>query len=102
MQTKDLVTYTFRHRFGKEPVFTAQAPGRVNILGEHADYNDGFVLPAAIDRFTYIAFSPATVRPECSTIVTVDFTEEVMFTPKSIKPAWRAHRYLNGLTTLPG
>ncbi len=35
----------------------ARAPGRVNLLGEHVDYNDGFVLPAAIDRATYVAFS---------------------------------------------
>jgi galactokinase len=45
----------FRARFGYEPTFTARAPGRVNLIGEHTDYNDGFVLPMAIDRdVTYV------------------------------------------------
>jgi galactokinase len=46
----------FRRRYGREPKIAA-APGRVNLIGEHTDYNDGFVLPAAIDRFTVIAYS---------------------------------------------
>lgn len=39
----------FREAFGAEPTHFAQAPGRVNLIGEHTDYNDGFVFPAAID-----------------------------------------------------
>ena len=35
---------TFYHKFGEEPKLIVQAPGRVNIIGEHTDYNDGFVL----------------------------------------------------------
>ena len=53
------VTQIFQQKFGQIPQFVARAPGRVNLLGEHVDYNDGFVMPAAIDRATYIAFSPA-------------------------------------------
>lgn len=44
----------FRERFGGEPRFFA-APGRVNLIGEHTDYNDGFVLPVAIDRYAVVA-----------------------------------------------
>ena len=40
----------------------ARAPGRLNLLGEHTDYNDGFVLPIAIDRATYVAVAPAADR----------------------------------------
>jgi galactokinase len=47
----------FRARFGTEPrIF--RAPGRVNLIGEHTDYNDGFVLPAAIELSTCTAIAP--------------------------------------------
>lgn len=45
----------FTERFGYAPALTIQAPGRVNLIGEHTDYNDGFVLPCAIDYQTVIA-----------------------------------------------
>src|SRR5258705_10483641 len=48
----------FRRRFGGEPQMLARAPGRVNLIGEHVDYNEGFVLPTAIDRAAWIAASP--------------------------------------------
>jgi galactokinase len=47
----------FRSRFDGEPRFF-RAPGRVNLIGEHTDYNDGFVLPAALDLATYVAIAP--------------------------------------------
>jgi galactokinase len=52
----DKITDTFRKQFGIEPS-VYRSPGRVNILGEHTDYNEGFVLPAAIDKNIYIAIS---------------------------------------------
>jgi len=82
MHPQELVTRTFQQRFGKDPTYLALAPGRVNLLGEHVDFNDGFVLPAAIDRATYIAFSLAD--SDRSTLVAVDFAEESAFTPASI------------------
>ena len=48
----------FAARFGSAPQVVASAPGRVNLIGEHVDYNDGLVLPAAIDRTTAIAAAP--------------------------------------------
>jgi galactokinase len=82
MHPQELVTKTFRRRFGKDPTHLALAPGRVNLLGEHVDFNDGFVLPAAINRATYIAFSPAD--SDRTTLVAADFAEESTFTPASI------------------
>ena len=49
----------FRTAFDRQDVpKIAVAPGRVNLIGEHTDYNDGFVLPMAIDRRVGIAFAP--------------------------------------------
>ncbi len=50
----------FRHLYGVEPSIF-RAPGRVNLIGEHTDYNDGFVMPAAIGLYTYVAAAP---RPD--------------------------------------
>jgi galactokinase len=44
----------FEHRFGRPPRFAAMAPGRVNLIGEHTDYSDGFVMPMAIERQTIL------------------------------------------------
>ena len=49
------VRAAFRDRFGGAPDVIARAPGRVNLIGEHTDYNDGFVLPVAIDREVRVA-----------------------------------------------
>ena len=48
----------FSRVFGREPRWIAAAPGRVNIIGEHTDYNDGFVFPMAIERYTVVAAAP--------------------------------------------
>ena len=77
MNPRENAIQTFKNRFSKEPRYVARAPGRVNLLGEHVDYNDGFVLPAAIDRATYLAFSPATT--DRTTLVAADFSEEAQF-----------------------
>lgn len=73
----------FRERFGHPPAHIARAPGRVNLLGEHVDYNDGFVMPAAIDRATYVAFSPVTGN--VSHLIADDFGEEISFSLQSIQ-----------------
>jgi galactokinase len=52
----------FVELFGSAPAFIVRAPGRVNLIGEHTDYNDGFVFPAAIERDVMIAASPRADR----------------------------------------
>ncbi len=49
----------FERRFQRPPRFVAAAPGRVNLIGEHTDYNGGFVLPMAIDRYAIVAAAPS-------------------------------------------
>jgi galactokinase len=56
------VHHAFSQHFQAAPAFIARAPGRVNLIGEHTDYNDGFVLPMAIDRETLIALRPRDDR----------------------------------------
>ncbi|MGA7120718.1 MAG: galactokinase [Polyangiaceae bacterium] len=52
----------FEERFGMPTRWLVAAPGRVNLIGEHTDYNGGFVLPMAIGRYTVIAAAPAASR----------------------------------------
>ena len=53
----DKVKSGFSENFSHSPDFIVKAPGRVNLIGEHTDYNDGFVLPCAIDYAALIAVS---------------------------------------------
>jgi galactokinase len=55
MTLKEKVLAVFQRSFGSEPDLFVRAPGRVNLIGEHTDYNDGFVLPCAIDYETVVA-----------------------------------------------
>lgn len=55
MNLHDILTQHFFRLFGTLPNHILRAPGRVNLIGEHTDYNDGFVLPIAIDRAVFIA-----------------------------------------------
>ncbi|MCW5858860.1 MAG: galactokinase [Caldilineales bacterium] len=55
---KGRVVEAFQARFGAAPAVVVRAPGRVNLIGEHTDYNDGFVLPMAIERAIWIALRP--------------------------------------------
>ncbi|HYW72531.1 MAG TPA: galactokinase [Pyrinomonadaceae bacterium] len=54
MSTVDQISKAFAQRYGGQPR-VYRAPGRVNLIGEHTDYNEGFVMPAAIDFSTYVA-----------------------------------------------
>lgn len=55
---RETVTQAFQQMTGEAPALLVRAPGRVNIIGDHTDYNDGFVLPTAIDRAIWIALEP--------------------------------------------
>jgi galactokinase len=52
---KEIITKKFQEQFSSLPAIIVRSPGRVNIIGEHTDYNEGFVLPATIDKAAYIA-----------------------------------------------
>jgi galactokinase len=67
----------FKEVFGKEPVLISKAPGRVNLIGEHTDYNDGFVMPVAIQYATTVLGAPRDDREV--RLFSVDFEAQVVF-----------------------
>lgn len=74
---RDRVARTFAQRFGGTPTALVRAPGRVNLIGDHTDYNDGFVLPMAIDRAVWIAMRPR--RDGRVRVWSLDFDQELTF-----------------------
>ncbi|MCG8450797.1 MAG: galactokinase [Pirellulales bacterium] len=88
---------SFQQRFGRPAQFVVAAPGRVNLIGEHTDYNDGFVLPMAIDRYTVLAADHA--EGEVATIFssTVNDQFEIPLSGGSLEalPGWT--RYIRGV-----
>ena len=83
MEIIEHITNIFSETFGEKPAHIARAPGRVNLLGEHVDYNDGFVLPAAIDRATYVAFSPTD--SDQTTLLAADLNQRASFSTQTIQ-----------------
>ena len=78
------VQHTFRERFNEDPI-VVRSPGRVNIIGEHTDYNNGFVLPAAIDKAIFVAI---TKRNDSKILLySDDFKEEFESDIHQLKPS---------------
>lgn len=73
----------FTARYGVTPRLIVRAPGRVNLIGEHTDYNEGFVLPIAIDRATFVA---ARARPDHTVrVYSANFDQEDSFSLERIE-----------------
>jgi galactokinase len=82
---EDSRTGFFSRIFRLPPQLLASAPGRINIIGEHTDYNNGYVLPAAIHLRTYFL---AAARPDNRVRVwAADFEEEETFDLDRITPS---------------
>ncbi len=87
----------FTARYGIRPRLIVRAPGRVNLIGEHTDYNEGFVLPIAIDRSTFVA---ARARPDTTIrVYSATFDEEDSFDleriERSVERPWS--NYVRGV-----
>jgi len=88
----------FVERFHAVPLLV-RSPGRINLIGEHTDYHEGFVLPAAIDRD--LVFALAISENESSTVVALDCDEVALFDPRPDKPpatGWQ--KYVAGTLAL--
>jgi galactokinase len=83
MSIAENIRSKFKSKFNEEPLLV-RSPGRVNIIGEHTDYNNGFVLPAAVDKAIYVA---VTKRDDDTIkLYSDDFDELVEFKLKELKP----------------
>lgn len=93
---------TFTELFGAAPEHVVRAPGRVNLIGEHTDYNDGFVFPAAIDREVLIATTPRRDRQVRA--YALNFNQSSTFSLDDIRPATESRErwsnYLRGIAFL--
>ncbi len=79
-----LLQQNFQKIFGDSPEFIASAPGRVNLIGEHTDYNDGYVLPAAIDKYLHIAARKRT--DNAVKLYALNFNEHCQFSLETLAP----------------
>ena len=75
----------FEKLYGVKPAAVAYAPGRIEVLGNHTDYNEGFVFSAAIDKGTFFAVAPSD--DESCSLTAGDLMETVNFTVRDVKPA---------------
>jgi galactokinase len=95
MDLQARVAQEFERRFGSAPGAIVRAPGRVNLIGEHTDYNDGFVLPMAIDRAIWIALSS---RPDRIVAAhSLDFGESAEFDLDRLEKQSGWIEYLKGV-----
>lgn len=96
MSEKENIAKIFKQQFKKEPQVIARAPGRINIIGEHTDYNDGFVLPAAINQHSIVAVSKRD--DDLISLYSVLFEEEFTIKVSELKPQEKAWvNYLLGV-----
>ncbi len=88
------VATIFKQKFSANPL-VIKAPGRINLIGEHTDYNEGFVLPAAIDRAIYFALAPSG-NDKCN-VFSLDMEEGVSFSIHDLNPGETWVNYLMGV-----
>ena len=74
----------FLNHFNDAPAFIVKSPGRINLIGEHIDYNHGFVLPAAIDKFIEVAIGKRT--DGAIHMVAVDLGETILLPMHNLTP----------------
>ena len=87
----DKVTSIFKEKFSCEPSLYF-SPGRINIIGEHVDYNDGFVMPAAIDTGVYFAI--AKNGSNYLNFFSIDFNEDFSIKLADVKPSGTWKNYV--------
>ena len=100
MLTAQEIKDRFKSAIGHEPTVVARAPGRVNLIGEHTDYNDGFVFPLALDHNTWVAAAPRSDGK--LRVISKDIDEDATITLSdwdvANSPVWM--KYVGGVVKL--
>jgi len=99
--TSDLahqVNRAYRKNFAASPVVQIRAPGRINLIGEHTDYNNGFVLPAAVSQSIYFAIGKSNQKDRCS-LISLDYSQTYNFSLTDLPrlPAGSWQNYILGV-----
>ncbi|MGB6885019.1 MAG: galactokinase, partial [Candidatus Acidiferrum sp.] len=89
MTSEKIIAEKFRAKFGVKP-HVYRAPGRVNLIGEHTDYNDGFVMPAALGFYCWVAAGP---RQDCRLVVSSEEFPEQAEVDLSARPIQPSHTW---------
>jgi galactokinase len=97
MKLCEVVQEAFIKRFGQPAELLVRAPGRVNLIGEHTDYNDGFVLPMAIDRAVWIALRPRSDRRVLVSSLEMETSGDFSLDDLQ-KNGWDWYEYLKGVS----
>ena len=85
---------TFKEKFSEEP-YVVIAPGRINLIGEHTDYNEGFVMPAAVDK--YIVFAVVSNETDQFNCYSSDYDVQLSFRLNELKAGSHWINYLMGV-----
>ena len=93
---KKIVERAFKERFGGNVEYFVRAPGRVNLIGEHTDYNDGFVFPIAIEQDMWIALRRNTDKQIM--LHSLDFPHPVRFSLDEFEHGEGWEEYVKGIT----
>ena len=88
----------YRRTFGHDPEVIASAPGRVNLIGEHTDYNGGEVLPIAIQHRTWVAVGRAPAGADESRAISHNVSEQGAWSATEPTPAGQWWDYLSGIS----
>lgn len=92
---EECVTAEFQKSFQVDPEVLVYSPGRVNLIGDHTDYNEGFVLPMAIDRYLVMAIRKRS--DDRVTVISSDFQERIEFSISQLrKSAFTWGEYITG------
>jgi galactokinase len=92
----EALAHDFAARFGRTPR-VYRAPGRVNLIGEHTDYNDGFVMPMALDRSTWVAAAPRGDRTIVVRSKELDEEQTLDLDASPVGPTGRWTDYVRGV-----